>query len=165
MSGRLKQEIKQGKPFPTLEVEAVLNIARTADVLHRSGAELLKSADVSPAQYNVLRILKGAGDEGMACGEIGERMIQHDPDITRMLDRMEERGWVARARSAKDRRVVTARITDKGARLATQMEQPLLELHRRQLGKLSEKDVRTLIELLESVRAEAEGLEQAETEK
>jgi len=158
MSGRLKQEIKQAKPFPTLEVEAVLNIERTADVLNRSVSELLKTVDLSPTQYNVLRILKGAGDEGMPCGEIGERMVRRDPDITRLLDRMEERAWVARARSSKDRRVVVAHITEKGARLAAQMEQPLLNLHRRQLGKLGEKGLRALIELLETVRGEVSEL-------
>ncbi len=152
MSGRLRNEIKQSKPFPSLEVEAMLNLERTADVLQRRAVDLLKTADLSPTQYNVLRILKGAGDEGLACKEIGERMIRRDPDITRLLDRMVERGWVERARSGKDRRVVTSRITEKGARLATQMEQPLLNLHRAQLGKLGEKGLRTLIELLELAR-------------
>ena len=122
----------------------------------------LKPFDLTAEQYNVLRILKGAGENGMACGEIGERMIRRDPDITRLLDRMEQRGWVERARNGKDRRVVTSRITDKGAKLAAQMEQPLLDLHRRQLGKLGEKGLRTLIELLETVRSEVSEIDEAE---
>ena len=150
----LRREIKQVKPFQSLEVEAFLNLQRTADVLMRGVAEALKAADLSPTQYNVLRILKGAGAPGLACREIGERMVTRDPDITRLLDRMEESGLVARSRDEKDRRVVTAKITEKGAKLAKQMEQPLLDLHRRQFGHLGARKLRALVECLESVREE-----------
>jgi len=139
-------------PFESLEVEAYLNLMRTADLLMRSGAELLKAVDLTLTQYNVLRILNGAGGGGLACGEIGERLINKDPDITRLLDRMEDRGLVLRARDEKDRRVVTVRVTEKGSRLAVEMGPPLLELNRKQLGHLGEAGLKTLIELLETAR-------------
>ena len=152
MGGRLKTEIKQSKPFASLELEALLNLERTADLVMRKTAGALKSAELSPTQYNVLRILKGAGPDGLACREIGERMITKDPDITRLLDRMEDRGLVVRARDEKDRRVVTSRITAKGAKLAEEMEQPLLKMHKQVIGHLGEKNLQALVDLLEMVR-------------
>jgi DNA-binding MarR family transcriptional regulator len=98
MARDLQSEIKQRKPFQVREEELYLNIVRTADLLGRKGVELLKEADLSPNQYNVLRILRGAGAEGLACGEIGERMVTRDPDITRLLDRLEKRELVKRSR-------------------------------------------------------------------
>jgi len=153
MSGRLKDEIKQRKPFASKEVEAVLNIVRTADGLSRKGAELLKAGGLSGTQYNVLRILRGAGSDGCACREIGERMVTHDPDITRLLDRMERNGWVTRARDGQDRRVVSVRITKEGLKLAEEFEAPLLALHKQVMRGLNAKDLEQLIELLEKVRA------------
>lgn len=155
MSGRLKIEIKQTKPFASLEVEAMINLQRTADALMRSGAETLKPVGLSPTQYNVLRILRGAGVKGLSCCEIGERMVTKDPDITRLLDRMERRGLVERARESQDRRVVTARITAEGARLAAKMIQPLDDSIKRQLGHLGAKRLRALIDLLEQAREHA----------
>src|SRR5690242_4320539 len=111
MSGRLRDELKQRKHFASQEIEAVLNIVRTADQIHRKVAELLKPGGLSGTQYNVLRILRGAGPDGASCREIGERLVTHDPDITRLLDRMERNGWVIRARGEADRRVVSTRIT------------------------------------------------------
>src|SRR5688572_11825070 len=111
MARDLQSEIKQRKPFQLREEELFLNIVRTADLLARKGSELFKDADLSPNQYNVLRILRGAGAEGLACGEVGERMVTRDPDITRLLDRLEKRDLVRRSREKGDRRVVTARIT------------------------------------------------------
>jgi DNA-binding MarR family transcriptional regulator len=108
MSGRLRDEIKQTKPFPSLETEVFLNLARTADQTMRTIAEALKPAELSPTQYNVLRILQGAGKNGLACSEIGERLVTRDPDITRLLDRIEQRELVQRERSSSDRRVVLA---------------------------------------------------------
>ena len=152
MSGRLKNEIKQNKPFSSLEVEAFLNIQRTADVLMRGVTETLKAHDLSPTQYNALRILRGAGEGGLACSEVGERMVNKDPDITRLLDRLEQRELVTRARDVKDRRVVTARITTKGMKLLAGLDAPVDTLHRRQLGELGEKNLRQLIALLEASR-------------
>src|SRR5262245_60916712 len=100
MSGRLAAEIKQTKPFASLEAEAILNLHRTASILMQVEAEALKPHGLSLTQYNALRILRGAGSAGLACQEIAERMIARDPDITRLLDRLEKRKLIARARSA-----------------------------------------------------------------
>jgi DNA-binding MarR family transcriptional regulator len=155
MSGRLIKEIKQSKPFKSLEVEAILNILKTADVLTRRTAEAMKPYDLSPTQYNALRILRGAGNDGLPCSEIAERMINKDPDITRLMDRLEQRGLVTRARDKKDRRVVTGKISPKGLKLLDEMDQPLADLEKRQLG-MGEKDLLQLIALLETAREHAE---------
>lgn len=152
MGGRLKDELKQSKPFPSLEVEAVLNLVRTADLITRASTDLLKVAELSGAQYNILRILRGSAPNALACGEIGERMISRDPDITRLLDRLETRGLVKRVRDEADRRVVRARITEKGMQLAEKLTAPMLELHKRQLQHLGAQKLQTLVDLLEQVR-------------
>jgi DNA-binding MarR family transcriptional regulator len=152
MARDLQSEIKQKKPFQVREEELFLNLVRTADLLQRKGAELFKSADLSPNQYNVLRILRGAGAEGLACGEVGDRMVTRDPDITRLLDRLEKRDLVRRAREKGDRRVVTARITAAGLELLRKLDEPVAEWHRTQLGHLDPKQQETLIRLLETAR-------------
>ena len=152
MSGRLRTEIKQNKPFGSPEVEAFLNIQRTAGALGRGLAEVLKPAGLSEPQYNILRILRGTGTAGCACREIGERMVTRDPDITRLLDRLESAGLVARAREQKDRRVVTTRITEKGLELLKSLDAPIVEIHRKLLGHLGERRLHSLIELLEAAR-------------
>jgi DNA-binding MarR family transcriptional regulator len=152
MNGRLRQEIKQRHPFQSLEQEALLNLLRTADMLMQRLSAVLKPHGLSHSQYNVLRILRGAGPEGLACREIGERMITRDPDITRLLDRLEARGLVTRTRDQKDRRVVTARITPEGAQLLAQLDEPMGEVDRRSLEHLEEERLRSLIQLLEVAR-------------
>ncbi|HSF31330.1 MAG TPA: MarR family transcriptional regulator, partial [Candidatus Tectomicrobia bacterium] len=126
----------QRKPFESLEQEALLNVLRTADVLMQRISTVLKPFKLSHSQYNVLRILRGAGPDGLACQEVAERMISRDPDITRLLDRLEARGLVTRTREQKDRRVVTVRITPEGLRLLTQLDGPVEEADRRQLEHL-----------------------------
>ncbi len=153
MTPRLKEEIKQGKPFGSLEEEVFLNLQRTADAALRVFEELLKPLGLTPTQYNVLRILRGAGARGLLCREIGERMITRDPDVTRLLDRLEGRGLVARTRDLRDRRVILTRITPEGLRLLGELDAPVAELHRRRLAHLPRGRVRKLIELLESARA------------
>lgn len=157
MAGRLKSELKQTKPFGSLEVEAYLNIIRTADQLAREQSEVMKVSELSAAQYNILRILRGASPAALACGEIGERMISRDPDITRLLDRLEARGLVTRVRDGKDRRVVRAKITAKGLGLIESLEKPMSEVLQKQLQHLGEAKLKTLIELLEEARAAADG--------
>lgn len=152
MGRDLQSEIKQKKPFQVREEEIFLNILRTADLLGRKGVELLKAAELSPNQYNVLRILRGAGAEGLACGEIGERMVTRDPDVTRLLDRLEKRDLVKRAREKGDRRVVTARIAPAGLELLKQLDEPVMQWHKSQLGHLDAKQQETLIQLLELAR-------------
>ena len=152
MSRRLREEIQQQKPFESLEQEAVLNVLHTADVLLQRITAVLKPFKLSHSQYNVLRILRGAGPEGLACREIGERMITRDPDITRLLDRLEARGLLTRTRDQKDRRVITARITSEGRRLLEALDQPIGEVDRQPLQHLGEQRLRTLIQLLELAR-------------
>src|SRR6476660_4101581 len=121
----LGRDIKKSKPFDSLEQEAMLNLARTWDIL--SGeimTRVFKPAALSAAQYNVLRILRGAG-EHLPCGEIASRMITRAPDMTRLLDRLEKRKLVSRCRQPNDRRVVAVRITDAGLRLLAGLD-PLI---------------------------------------
>jgi DNA-binding MarR family transcriptional regulator len=152
MLKRLREEIQQQKPFVSLEQEAVLNVLRTADVLQQRIAAVLKPFKLSHSQYNVLRILRGAGPEGLACREIGERMLTRDPDITRLLDRLEARGLLTRTRDQKDRRVITARITSEGQGLLEALDQPMAGVDRQPLQHLGEPQLRTLIQLLELAR-------------
>ncbi len=154
MTGNLQKEIKQRKPFSSLEQEVVLNIMRTSGALRQSTAEVLKTYDLSGAQYNVLRILRGADDEGLPCSEVGDRLVSRDPDVTRLLDRLEKRGLVERGRSPTDRRVVTAKITHKGIDLANELDVPANSMHASQLGHMKKKALKKLVSLLEQVRGE-----------
>ncbi len=144
---------KQKKASPRLEEEAFVSLARTVDSLLQGVVATLKTAGLSATQYNVLRILRGARPDGLACREIGERMITRDPDVTRLLDRLEQRGLVARTRERDDRRVITTRITDEGLRLLQQLDQPIADMHTQQLGHLGETKLRTLLTLLEEARS------------
>src|SRR6185436_15045251 len=136
---RLKEEKPFPKPPPLLEQDAFMSIQRNADWLMRELEEILKDHNLSPAQYNVLRILRTAGPNGMACHEIGERMITRDPDMTRLLDKLEDRDLLSRSRERQDRRVIRTRISPEGLKLLKDLDEPVRALHRRQLGHLSEK--------------------------
>jgi len=149
---RLRSEIHQTRPFRSVEQEAFLNVLRTADHLSRSLHETLKPAGLSATQYNVLRILRGAGEEGLSCQECSARMIAHDPDVTRLLDRLEKRSLIRRERSTQDRRVVRTFITDEGLRLLAELDEPIHQLHDRQLGHLGPEKLGLLIGLLEEAR-------------
>ena len=153
MTGQIRKETRQKKPFRRVEDEAFVNLLRTVDALMQGVATTLKPSGLSPAQYNVLRVLRGAGPDGLACREIGERMIAKDPDITRLLDRLEERDLISRSRDRADRRVITTRITDKGMRILKELDKPIEELHVKQLGHLGEQRLRSLVDLLEAARA------------
>jgi MarR family transcriptional regulator, organic hydroperoxide resistance regulator len=156
MAGRLQREIKQNKPFSSLEEEVLLNLARTADGLMRQVAAGLKAYGISPTQYNVLRILRGAGESGLACGDIADRMITRDPDITRLLDRLEKRDFIQRCRETKDRRVIMARITSRGLQLLEKLDAPNSELLHLALGHMSQSKLTSLSSLLEEVRCRKE---------
>jgi DNA-binding MarR family transcriptional regulator len=149
----LKEELKQSKPFGSREQEAALNISRTAALIEHEGADMLKAFGITGTQFNVLRILRGAGQEGLCRYEISDRMVNQVPDVTRLLDRLEEAGFVTRERDTEDRRQVNTRITDAGLALLDQLEEPILELHRKQLGHLSEAQLAMLIELLSLARS------------
>jgi DNA-binding MarR family transcriptional regulator len=134
------------------EEAAFLDLLRTTDILSRGPAQVLKTEDLSATQYNVLRILRGA-PEGLACGEIARRMITRDPDITRLLDRLEKRGLISRRRETKDRRTVLARITPEALKLLARLDEPVQAAHRKQLGHLGRKRLRALSELLQASRS------------
>ena len=140
------------KTKPTLEETVFLDLLRTSDVLSRRIDYVLKNADLSSNQYNVLRILRGA-PEGLPCGEIGNRMITRDPDITRLLDRLEKRGLVSRCRETKDRRMVLTRITSAGLKLLAELDEPVQQAHRKQLGHLGKERLKELSELLQQSRS------------
>lgn len=150
---RLADEIQQRVPFAGPEVEAFLNLQRTADVLRRQAVDLLKPYGLSPTGYNVLRILRGAGAEGMPCSEVSNRLVAHDPDVTRLADRLAEAGLLTRERRARDRRVVVLRITADGLVLLQQIDPQTVALHRRQLSHLGETSLDSLIRLLEQARS------------
>ncbi len=155
MPSRLQAELKQGKPFASPEHEAILSIARTASVLEHGVIEALKPHGITPTQYNVLRILRGAGKEGLCRNAVRDRLVARVPDATRLLDRLAEAGLVARDRDAPDRRYVTTRITLAGLDLLARLDQPITQLHRRQLGRLGARKLGTLIDLLAEVRGAA----------
>jgi len=152
----IQSEIQQTKPFNTLEEEALVSLQRTADRLHWRMSEMLKAHGLSPTQYNALRILRGAKDEGRACSEIAERMINRDPDITRLIDRLERRGLVVRSREGRDRRVITTRITPAGVQLLESLDGPIEDFNRKLLGPLGEQRLRMLIQLLDAAREQSE---------
>lgn len=136
------------------EEATTLEIVRTADMLSRGLVPVLKSEDLSATQYNVLRILRGA-PEGLPCGEIADRMITRDPDVTRLLDRLEKRGLVSRWRESKDRRMVLTRITPEGLQVLARLDLSIRETHKSQLGHLGRERLDALTELLQICRREA----------
>jgi MarR family transcriptional regulator, organic hydroperoxide resistance regulator len=133
------------------EEAAFLDLLRTTDVLSRRLSQVLKAEDLSSNQYNVLRILRGAPD-GLSCGEIANRMITRDPDITRLLNRLEKRGLISRSREARDRRTVLTQITPAGLKLLARLDEPVQEAHRKQLGHLGRQRLRAMSELLLACR-------------
>jgi DNA-binding MarR family transcriptional regulator len=152
MSPSLQQDIKQIKPFSSLQHEAYLSVVRTTSALTDRVEDLLKPYGISGTQYNVLRILRGAGDDGLCRNALRDRMLTRMPDMTRLLDRMEEAGLVTRTRERDDRRMVLTRITARGRDLLARLDDPMNELHRSQLARLNKEQLRTLIDLLSLVR-------------
>ncbi len=152
MADQLQHELRQRKPFPSLEVEALLSISRTADALNRYTQRLLKRNHISPTQYNVLRILRGAGKDGLPCSQIGARLVHQDPDITRLLYRLENLGLIRREREEGDKRVVLSRITEQGLCLldavSPQVDQSATDL----LGSLGHQRLQAIIDSLDEVR-------------
>ncbi|HEX2167915.1 MAG TPA: MarR family transcriptional regulator [Longimicrobiales bacterium] len=152
MTTSLRDDIQQRAAFTSLEQEASLNLIRTATQLTDSIDLLLKQKGLGPGQYNVLRILRGAEADGICRNDLRDRMLTRMPDMTRLLDRMEEAGLVVRTRDVDDRRMVLARITPAGRKLVDELDGPTEELHQRQLGHLTDEQLRTLIDLLTLVR-------------
>jgi len=152
-AGNLQREIRQSRPFLSIGQEAVLGILRTADELRHRLSELIEPRGVTLQQYNVLRILRGAGEEGLPTLEIAERMIERSPGITRLLDRLEKKSLVRRARCREDRRQMLCWITDAGRDLLTALDGPIERTEAEALATMARTDVERLIELLDGVRA------------
>jgi DNA-binding MarR family transcriptional regulator len=150
----LQVELKQKVPFSSREQEAYLALLRTADALQSSMEARLKEFGLTGTQYNALRILRGAGVEGLPCSEVGERMITHDPDITRLLDRLQKRGLVGRSRARHDRRVIYGKITAAGLKLLREMDGPIEKHGREMLRHVGQEKLQRLIDLLELLRTE-----------
>ena len=152
MTSVLRAELKQRKPFTSLEQEAYLSVKLTEAALREHLDQVLKESGISVTQYNVLRILRGAGQEGLCRNEIRDRLIDRMPDVTRLLDRMEESGWITRARSSEDRRQVSTFLTKAGKELVDSLDAPVAAEHVRRLGHMTKTQLRSLIELLSIVR-------------
>lgn len=149
---RLQQELKQNRPFRSLGQEATVAMLRTSDLLRRRMGVVLESEDVTLQQYNVLRILRGAGPEGLPTLEIADRMIEQTPGITRLLDRLEAKGLVGRERCPTDRRQVTCRIASAGLALLTRLDPAVNVADDTLLGPLTQTELRSLIRLLDRIR-------------
>jgi DNA-binding MarR family transcriptional regulator len=152
------REIKQTRPFQSAAHEAVVALFRTADVLHRELARVLQPEGITPQQYNVLRILRGAGREGLPTLEIAARMIEHTPGITRLLDRLERKGLVVRTRCPEDRRQVTCRIRAAGTSLLARLDETIAATDEH-LVPLGPRGTRQFIKQLDQIRASVRGSE------
>jgi DNA-binding MarR family transcriptional regulator len=138
-------------PSIPLEDQLFVAILKIADSLSQEAEHLIKSAGLTPAQYNVLRILRGAEPQGLLCRGIADRMISRDPDMTRLLDRMEKRSLITRQRQEDDRRVIKTRITPDGLKLLKKLDQPVHDLHRGQFHHMTAARLKLLAELLREV--------------
>ena len=153
MSSKPKKESQRKRPQPSPEEEVYLSILRTAEALSWGVSETLKVADLTPTQYNVLRILRGATPEGATCGQISERMVTKDSDITRLLERLDARGLITRSRDGQDKRYITVKITNEGLGLLASLDEPIARCHVRQLGHLGKAQLTSLRKLLDVARA------------
>ncbi len=152
MVSRIQQEIKQNRPFPSRAEEAVVALMRTADLVRRTVAAIVEPYGITPQQYNVLRILRGAGQKGLPTLEIADRMIEQMPGITRLIDRLEKKNFVCRERCATDRRQVFCKITKQGLTIVGQLDAPILAGGDAALAALPPRQLAQLIVLLDKTR-------------
>jgi DNA-binding MarR family transcriptional regulator len=152
MPSRLQAELKQTKPFPHRRSEALLSVLRTAALLEHRINETLRPHGITELQYNVLRILRGAGADGLCGREISERLVSKVPDVSRLLDRMEDMRLLRRERDAADRRHVTTRITPKGLRLLDEATPRLDAFERERFGHLEAERLQHVIDGLADIR-------------
>jgi DNA-binding MarR family transcriptional regulator len=152
MRTTLRDELKQRKPFTSLEQEAQLSVVRTSAMLVDAFERMLKPHGITSTQYNVLRILRGAAPDGLCRNDVRDRMLTRMPDVTRLLDRMEESGLIERARETSDRRMVMTRITAKGRRMLDELEDAVAREHERAFAALTKEQMRALIAHLAAVR-------------
>ena len=148
----LREELKQTRPFPRRSAEAAVSVMRTAAILEHELNDVLKPSGLTVTQYNVLRILRGAGEKGLCGREVGERLVSPVPDVSRLLERMEDVGLLSRERDEKDRRHVTARLTESGRRLLESVTPALEAVERARFGRLSETALQAMITSLAQVR-------------
>jgi DNA-binding MarR family transcriptional regulator len=148
----IQEEIKQTRPFASLESEASVSLARTAAVIENAFAGLIKPYGITPTLYNILRILRGAGEAGLCRYEVADRMVTMAPDVTRLLDRLERKGYITRDRDSENRRLVKATITQAGLDLLRQLDDKVEEFNARQFGHLGRERLQTLIEALAATR-------------
>lgn len=149
----LLREIRQSKPFRSKGQEVLVALLRTADVVRRAISRVLEPYDITPQQYNVLRILRGAGEQGLPTLEIADRMIEQAPGVTRLLDRLEAKGWVRRQRCSEDRRQVLCWLTPAGLDLVTRLDEPVESADAEAVAALSPEDQDHLLRLLDVVRS------------
>lgn len=143
-----------------IQQEAALSILRTAELIHHECSAILKPFDLTTPQFNILRILRGAPD-GLSCGQIAERMVNRDPDVTRLLDRMEARGLIVRERSDEDRRVITSFISQAGLEVLQLADPAISRMHERQFHDMSERQLIQMIKLVEQIRPLCAGASRA----
>ena len=149
----LQREIRQSRPFPSVAQEGVVSVMRTAELLRRRGAAFLEPFGITVQQFNVLRILRGGGSGGLPTLEVGARMVEETPGITRLLDRLEAKGLVRRQRCPEDRRQHLCWITEEGLDLLRSLDRPIVTHSDEVMGGLSRKEQSDLIRLLDRVRA------------
>ncbi len=150
-ASNLRQELKKKKPFESPEQEAALNLLRTNDQLQIRFTRLFRDYELTPSQYNILRILRGEG-KPLPILEIASRTVTVAPGITGLVDRLEQAELVERERCEQDRRIIFVSLTEKGAKVLAELDEPLMELHKQVLGHLSTAEVKELTRLLEKVR-------------
>jgi DNA-binding MarR family transcriptional regulator len=148
----LATALKQNRPFVSLEQEVYLSILRTASELSHAVDQFFRPFDITPSQYNVLRILRGAGTDGLCRNEISERMVTATPDMTRLLDRMEKAGWVTRERAEEDRRQVSTHITKPGMELLARLETPTRDFVTRLFAGAAVSDLKTVVKVNDQIR-------------
>jgi len=152
MVSKIQEELKQTRPFGTIEEEALVSLTRTTSRLRHTVHQTFKTIGLTPTQYNVLRILRGAGEEGLRCSEVGERLVNDDPDITRLLDRLQKQKLVRRKRDAKDRRVIYTTITPEGLRLLKEMDPVVTDQAIKLLSHMGPEKLTALLTLLDEIR-------------
>ena len=150
---QLQREIRQGKPFRSRGQEVVVALLRTADLIRRTVGRVLEPHDITPQQYNVLRILRGAGEQGLPTLEIAERMIEQAPGVTRLLDRLEVKGLVRRQRCAQDRRQVLCWLTPTGLELVERLDEPVDSADAEAVAMLTPEEQERLLRMLDAIRS------------
>jgi MarR family transcriptional regulator, organic hydroperoxide resistance regulator len=155
MMGSIRDEIRQTRPFASAADEAVVTLLGTADRVRTALSQVVEAHGITLQQYNVLRILRGAGEEGLPTLDIASRMIEHSPGVTRLLDRLERRRLVRRVRCPEDRRQVLCHATEPARRLLAGLERPMAEASRAFLAALDASRTEELVRSLDALRASA----------